>query len=104
MPSIDDADTDKYVAVFYTNPKPYYCWGQIKKVFSNDEDTAIDKVEVEFLGRKTISSCPSEVNWTVKNKKKVLFVATKFILMGPVKGSTFRFPDTEAVSALQKLV
>ena len=25
MPSIDDAGIDKYVAVFYTDPKPYYC-------------------------------------------------------------------------------
>ena len=55
-------DINKYVSVFYSEPKPYYCWGKITKVFSNDEDTAIDQVEVDFLRRKIISSCPSQID------------------------------------------
>ena len=98
---------NKYVAVYYTDPKPYYCWGQIRKVFSNDEEGAVNQVEVDFLC-KSNSSRPSEVEWTEKKQKEILIVSTKFIIMGPVvpviTGNTLKFPDTDAKSALQKLV
>ena len=106
--SIKDEDVGKYVAVYYTDPKAYYCWGQIRKVFSNDVESAVEKIEVDFLRKKPISSCPSEVNWTEKKPKETLIVDTEFILLGPVvpkiTGSTMKFPDTNAVSALKKLV
>ena len=50
--SIEDEDVGKYVAVYYTDPKPYYCWGQIRKVFSNDEESTVEKIEVDFLHKK----------------------------------------------------
>ena len=49
---IEDEDVGKYVAVYYTDPKAYYCWGQIRKVFSNDGESAVEKIEVDFLRKK----------------------------------------------------
>ena len=103
----EDSALNKYVAVYYSDPNPTYYWGKVLKVFSNDEDTAVDKVEVDFLRRNKISSCPSEVDWTHKAVKEILIVEKRFILYGPVvpeiRGRTFRFPDVQAMAALQKL-
>ena len=105
--SIDDADVHKYVAVYYSDPKPQYYWGKLTKVFSTDEDTDVTEVEVDFLQKKTISSDPSAWTWVEKKVKEVLVIDVKFIVFGPVvpeiKKNVFTFPDVQATASLQKL-
>ena len=95
--SIDALDIGKYVAVFYTDPKPHYYWGKLTKVFATDKDTDVTEVEVDFLQKKTLSSDPSAWTWKDKKVKEVLIVNTKFIVYGPVvpdsKKDVLIFPD-----------
>ena len=103
--AIDDADVDKYVAVYFSHPKPHYFWGKIVKLFSNDEEADVTQVEVEFL-KKKISSDPSAWTWAEKAIKEALIVETKFIVFGPllpdVKKNVFLFPDVLAMASLQE--
>lgn len=105
-PTIEDADTYKYVAVYFSHPKPQYFWGKILKVFSSDEETEVTQVEVDFLQKKAISSDPSAWTWAEKTVKEVLIIDTKFIVFGPlvpdVKKNIFRFPDVEAMASLRE--
>lgn len=104
--TIEDADIYKYVAVYYSHPKPHYFWGKIVKVFSSDEETDVTQVEVDFLQRKAISSDPSAWTWAEKVVKEVLIIDTQFIVFGPVlpevKKNIFRFPDVQAMASLRK--
>ncbi|XP_050705474.1 uncharacterized protein LOC126990869 [Eriocheir sinensis] len=105
-PTIEDADTYKYVAVYFSHPKPQYFWGKILKVFSSDEETEVTQVEVDFLQKKAISSDPSAWTWAEKTVKEVLIIDTKFIVFGPlvpdVKKNIFRFPDVQAMASLRE--
>ena len=55
---VNDNDIGKYVAIYYSDPRPCYYWGKITKVFSDDDETDINAVEVDFLKKKTITSDP----------------------------------------------
>ena len=104
---VTDDDVGKYVAVYYSCQKPSYYWGKITKVFSDDDDTDVTAVEVDFLQKKTLTSDPKLLTWCEKIRKEVLVVETKYIIWGPVfadiisKG-LLRFPDVEATARLQK--
>ena len=103
---IEDADIHKYVAVYFSHPKPHYFWGKIVKVFSSDEETEVTQVEVDFLQKKTISSDPSAWTWAEKTVKEVLIIDTKFIVFGPllpdIRKNMFHFPDVEAMASLRE--
>ena len=105
-PTTEDADTYKYVAVYFSHPKPHYFWGKILKVFSSDEETDVTQVEVDFLQKKTISSDPSAWTWAEKTLKEVLIIDAKFIVFGlllpDVRKNIFRFPDVEAMASLRE--
>ena len=102
---------DKYVAVYYSDPKPQYFWGKIKKTFSSDPDSPNTSVEIDFLRKSTIIAYPSDWKWTEKPefKKEISVIETKFILYGPVlptdiKAGALTFPDRQAMEALQIFV
>ena len=105
-PTIEDADTYKYVAVYFSHPKPHYFWGKVIKVFSSDEETDVTQVEVDFLQKKKISSDPSAWTWDEKTLKEVLIIDTKFIVFGPllpvIRKNIFHFPDVEAMASLRE--
>lgn len=62
----------------------FYYWGKVTKLFSNDEDTEVTQVEVDFLQKKAISSNPAAWTWAEKTVEEVLIIDSKFILFGPV--------------------
>ena len=108
--AIEDADIGKYVAVYFSDPKPKYYWAKILKVFSNDASDPNDKVEVEYLRQHTLSSNPADRAWIEKTvQKEIEIVDTKLVLYGPVcassstKGSSLKFPDVLADKALRKM-
>lgn len=107
--NIDDADISKYVAVAYTHPKFKYYWGKITKVFSQDSDATNDKVEIDFLRKRTMGANPADWDWEEKQGKlkEIEIIDTKHILYGPIlptfKGRTMKFPDFQAMAALQEL-
>ena len=75
-------------------------------MFSDDDDTDVTAVEVDFLQKKTLTSDPKLLTWCEKIRKEVLVVETKYIVWGPVfadisKG-LLRFPDVEGTARLQK--
>ena len=73
--SIDIDSIGQYVAVLYTEPRPQYYWGIVTKTFSDDEETNVMKIEVDFLQKKTLSSDPSLWTWTEKTKKDIDIVS-----------------------------
>ena len=104
-------DIDKYVAVYYSDPKPEYFWGKIKKTFSSDPDSPNTSVEIDFLRKSTLSANPSDWKWSEKPdfKKEIEVIETRFLLYGPVlpdniKAGALTFPDLQAMEALQKFV
>ena len=106
--NIDDADISKYVAVAYTDPNYKYYWGKIK-VFSQDSDAKNDKVEIDFLRKRTIGANPADWDWVDKQGKlkEIEIIDTKHIIYGPLlpdfKGRTMKFPDLKAMAALREL-
>lgn len=104
--AVDDADVGKYVAVYFSNPKPQYYWGKVIKTFSTDEDTDVTQVEIDFLKKKTISSNPSDWTWTDQKVKEIIVVDTKFLIYGPVipdiRKNIFIFPDVQATASFHK--
>ncbi|XP_018020256.1 uncharacterized protein LOC108676651 [Hyalella azteca] len=104
---IDDDAVGKYVAVLYTDPKTTYFWGKITKVFSNDENSNVTDIEVDFLQKKTITSDPSSWTWDNKRQKEIQIISIEYVLFGPVcpnfKNKFFQFPDVEATAILQKI-
>ena len=107
--NIDDADISKYVAVAYTHPKCKYYWGKITRAFSQDSDANNDKVEIDFLRKRTISANPADWDWEDKQGKlkEIEIIETKHIIYGPMlptfKGRTMKFPDLKAMAALREL-
>lgn len=60
---INDESINKYFAMIYTDPKKHHYWRRVTKVFSDDEELPVNKVEVVFPHRKTLSSMPEKITW-----------------------------------------
>ena len=95
-------------AVYYTEPRVIYYWGKIVKTFADDDDSPVNKVEIDCLQKKNISSDPKEWTWTERNTKKDIDVVDKeYIFYGPVvpmiMKNIFRFPDEMAFACLKAI-
>ena len=101
---IDEDAINKYVAIVYTEPRLKYYWGKILKTFEDDEDEQANKIEVEFLKQKSLSSDPKLWTWHSPMKKEVEILDVKFVLFGPctpdIRAGKFYFPDCEASACL----
>ena len=77
------------------------------KTFSDDEETNLTKIEVDFLQKKTLSNDPSLWKCTEKTKKDIDIVSVNYVLLGPLQPNVgkglFHFPDVEATGLLQNL-
>ena len=107
-PIITDDAVGKYYAVYYTEPRVIYYWGKIVKTFADDDDSPVNKVEIDCLQKKNISSDPKEWTWTERNTKKDIDVVDKeYIFYGPVvpmiMKNIFRFPDEMAFACLKAI-
>ncbi|MPC89387.1 hypothetical protein E2C01_084331 [Portunus trituberculatus] len=60
---IDDESISKYFAVVYTEPKKQHYWGKLTTVFTEDDKLVVNKIEMVFLRRKTLSSIPEKITW-----------------------------------------
>ena len=104
---IDEHALNKYVAVFYLEPKPRYIWGKILKTFEDDEDAEVNQIEIEFLKRKCLSRDPKFWTWHAPLKKDVKIVDVKYVLVGPcipdVRSGKFYFPNREASDKLVQI-
>ena len=56
--------------------------GEINKVFSQDSDANNDKVEIDFLRKRTISANPADWDWEDKQGKlkEIEIIDTKHII------------------------
>ena len=108
MPNLDKDSIGKFYAVYYTEPKPRYYWGKIVHVFSHEEDGEINKVTVDFLRQKTISSNHQDWSWDEPRAKDVDTVETKFVFHSPelpiITKSKFLFNENNAMTAFNKLM
>lgn len=105
--SITEDDIGKFYAVLYTEPRTYY-WGKLLKLFSDDEDTAVTKAELDFLKRDFISSDVAQQTWKERAVKDISIVSVLTMFYGPVKptlnrGSSFQFPDKLAKQKFDEL-
>jgi hypothetical protein len=106
--TVDDANIGDNYAVAYSPPKVTYYWGKVQKVFSNDGDEPVNKVEIKFLLQKQLSADTSRIRWNFPPVSDVEIVEAKFIGYGPCKpdilmGGNFRFDDEAAKAALEAL-
>ena len=78
------------------------------KTFTNDDDDDdIEKVEVDFLHQKAVSSNPRDWTWCERPVKDDDILESQYIFYGPVlpeiKKGVFTFPDVEANDCLLRL-
>ena len=103
-PKISEESIGKYYAVYYTEPLTYY-WGKVTKVFSEDEEGEVTRVELDFLRKKTITSNPKGWSWIERVFKDLEIVPTDYVFYGPEKPnfekSTLYFPDETVYTCLQ---
>lgn len=57
---IDDDGINRYFVVSNTDQ---YCWTKVTKVFSDEEEFPVNKVEMTILYDKTIFSMPENITW-----------------------------------------
>lgn len=105
---IDDESINKYFAVVYTEPKKQHYWGKVTKVFSEDDELPVNKVEMVFLRRKTLSSMPEKITWQWPPVEDKHIIDTDYIFMGPcspdlLKNGSYRFDDVKANDLLKKI-
>ena len=101
---INEHALNQYVAILYTEPKLKYYWGKILKTFEDEEDAEVNKIEVEFLKQKSLSSNPKLWTWHSPMTKEVEILDVKYVIFGPcipeIKAGKLYFPDCEASSYL----
>lgn len=81
---ITEESVNKWYAAYFTDRNPYYTWGKVKRIFTNDEeDEYAEKVELDFLKKKILSSNPKDVKWQEKPQKEVIIIESRYIFFGP---------------------
>lgn len=105
---IDDDSVNRYYAVIYTAPKKQYYWGKVTKVFSDDEEFAVNRVEMTFLHRKTLSSMPEKITWQWLSVEDKHMVDVEYIFMGPcspdiLKKGGYKFDDVKANKIMKNM-
>lgn len=105
---IDDDSVNRYSAVIYTDPKKQYYWGKVTKVFSDDEELPVNKVEMMFLHHKTLSSMPEKITWHWPPEEDKHVADIEYIFMGPcspdlLKNGSYKFDDVKANEFMKKV-
>lgn len=102
-PQLSEESIGKYFVIYYTEPLTYY-WGKVTKVFSENEDGEVTRVEVDFLKKKTITSDPKDWSWVERAVKEIGIVPTDYIFYGSenlrVTMCTMYFPDETVYARL----
>ena len=79
---LDDHNIGKCFAIYWPKPKAYY-WGKLLHVFSNDDDTPAEEVEIQFLKKVETSTDPSRIKWDWPGKEDKGIVDAKLCFLGP---------------------
>ena len=78
--NLDEAQNGQYFCVFYDDS---YYWGKCLKMFSEDVESSVDKVEIKFMHRQMASFVDETTFWDWPKQEDIQIVPSKFIFFGP---------------------